>query len=609
MREDPIALRVAARFQREVVATFIPDTWFKEKRAELVSILKIPMPAHRANDWAFYVDTKVGDFLTKFKDDFEGKVTYAPALESIQRRVKDAKSELAAVVAPLEVISRYPGYVDFSNPTQYLKWVAGMSIQNKIAEVTKTLAGFFKWGWSIDEAMIDRLVKKTLKAASPEQLNSLTAESTYSVDTTRQNFLSDIRFNASALKALKRTRIDKFDPLKWFDWTYKVLKANYTEQAVEDQGAFREFDMYGMKIVIDDSTVGVDDIKQYVKYINRAHEKLKAKGFGKSWYGTIFIRCEKCGGVNQNTGREDVGGHYHIGPDTVTLYERPSGYTTYAVVHELGHRYWFKQMNSTQRAKFNSLVKVRPTAIRPSESDIKTYPIDDSRVKDAHSKVDEAVSSLKQVLDAFRKSKLRWFAKIIDTFYEPITKEAWDYKNGIVDAVHSSGADSTINSEVKQEFSDLLGLSNEVHVSCLNMGDDLNRIVNSYPDGTDFNQAFRTERSKWLEQLTRKLDQSAKTAHNYITLAVKAFNEAEEAKPRRVVEDWERKYQEDTRPVKPVSDYGGSNIDEAFAEVFTHYVLEKDLDRDQLESFKSVFSSIDLIVDLVAQRYLQLLPS
>lgn len=44
------------------------------------------------------------------------------------------------------------------------------------------------------------------------------------------------------------------------------------------------------------------------------------------------------------------------------------------------------------------------------------------------------------------------------------------------------------------------------------------------------------------------------------------------------------------KPVTPVSDYGKSTIEEAFAEVFEHYVNEKDMNRDQLESFRSVLA-------------------
>ncbi len=44
------------------------------------------------------------------------------------------------------------------------------------------------------------------------------------------------------------------------------------------------------------------------------------------------------------------------------------------------------------------------------------------------------------------------------------------------------------------------------------------------------------------------------------------------------------------KPVTPVSDYGKSTIEEAFAEVFEHYVNGKDMNRDQLESFRSVLA-------------------
>lgn len=605
MREDPITLRVAARFQREVVATFISDKWFKGKKAELVAALKTPIEGHRSEMWAYLLDDKIGGFLTKFEEDFKSMVTFKPALESVQRRVKEAQDKLKVVTEALDLVGDYGNHLDFNNPEQYLKFQASMEIHEKIADSIKVLGGFLTWGWIIDDAAVDRLVQRTIKRATPEQIEALANNDIDRYFRIAHAFLADIGFKSDALKAVKRTKLDKFDPIKWLDWIYEVLKSNYTEKAVGEQGGYREFDMYGMKIVIDDSTVGVDDIKEYVKYIDRAHEKLKAKGFSKSWYGTIFIRCEKCGGVNPNTGLEDVGGHYHIGPNTVTLYERPSSFTTYAVIHELGHRYWFKQMTSTQRGKFESLVKVRPTPKRPSEGDVLLSTIPEEKVQAAQAKIDSVAEPLRQNLELFRRSKLRWFTKILDAFFKPVNDAAWEFKNELISAVHSSGADSSVNPTVRKALLDVIELSSELHTACSNMSDTLTHTLNQYPDGTDFNQAFRVERGKWLEKTLDLVNRAVEAAHHYVTIAVEATNEYESSKGKRVVEDWDRRFREDTRPVKPVSDYGGSNIDEAFAEAFTHYVLEKDMDRDQLESFKSVFSSDDYLVALVAQRYLQ----
>ena len=603
MHEDALALRVAARFQRSVTSAFISDKWFKAKRSELNAILNRSMPSHKSEMWAYYLDEYLMDFLTKFNDDFKSMVTFEPALESVERRVKDAKGDLKIIVNSLELICKYPGHVNFFDPAQYLKWRAALTIHDKIAAVSKTVGGFLKWRWTINDTMVDRLVQRTLRVATPEQLASLTSEYEDRSDQVRFNFLDTIKFNESALKALKRRKLDKFDPIKWLDWIYEVLKSNYSEPAVQEKDAFREFDMYGMKIVIDDTSVQPDDTKKYVKYIDEAHTRMKAKGFEKAWYGTFFIQCERCGGVNYNTGG-GVGGHFVIGPDTVSCFERPSPYVVRLLAHELGHRYWYKQMTSTQRAKFESLVKVRPTAVRPSEGDIKAYPIPEEKAKEAHSKVDHVADKLNQSLELFRKSKLRWFTKIIDAFYEPIAKEAWDFKNEILTAVHSAGADSTINPTVRKAFDSLIELGTEIHTLCLHMDDDLKRTMNTYPDGTDFNSAFRVERGKWIDQILTLLYRINKAAHHYLDIAVEAYNETEAGKAKKLVEDWDRRYQEDTRPVAPVSDYGGSNISEAFAEAFSYYVMGKEMTRDQIDSFKSVFSSAgDPIVDMVAIRY------
>lgn len=121
--------------------------------------------------------------------------------------------------------------------------------------------------------------------------------------------------------------------------------------------AYKEFDLYGMKVIVDDRKVEAFHIEDYVNYLDAAYQQLKAKNLSKAWYGEVFIKCEKCGGVNYNDGG-GVGGHYHIGPNTISIYSRPSSRgTTYLVLHELGHRYWFKHMDSSQRARFADIVK------------------------------------------------------------------------------------------------------------------------------------------------------------------------------------------------------------------------------------------------------------
>ncbi len=53
---------------------------------------------------------------------------------------------------------------------------------------------------------------------------------------------------------------------------------------------------------------------------------------------------------------------------------------------------------------------------------------------------------------------------------------------------------------------------------------------------------------------------------------------------------------EDPRAIFPVTDYGGSNISEAFAEVVSYFVDGRDMTRDQLESMRAVLASGSLLI-------------
>lgn len=79
---------------------------------------------------------------------------------------------------------------------------------------------------------------------------------------------------------------------------------------------------------------------------------LKQKGFGKAWYGTLFVQCEGCGGEIEG-GWGAAGGHYYIGPNTIKIYDRPKRGVAGLIIHELGHRWWFKNMSRENRLKFD----------------------------------------------------------------------------------------------------------------------------------------------------------------------------------------------------------------------------------------------------------------
>lgn len=115
---------------------------------------------------------------------------------------------------------------------------------------------------------------------------------------------------------------------------------------------YTEFDLGGMKVIIDDKSVRPGQIREYVRYLDETHDALKRKGFGKMWYGRIFISCEKCGGENPYGAQFGVGGDYSIGKDDIRVYQRPEHGIVRLLAHELAHRYWYKHMTGSQRGRF-----------------------------------------------------------------------------------------------------------------------------------------------------------------------------------------------------------------------------------------------------------------
>ena len=96
------------------------------------------------------------------------------------------------------------------------------------------------------------------------------------------------------------------------------------------------------------------DVKEYLSPLDHAKSMLERKGFGDLWYGNVYIRCPDCGGENPNGKKFGVGAVYDPAHDHVEVFSKPSRYIAELMVHELGHRYYFKVMNAGDRARFDS---------------------------------------------------------------------------------------------------------------------------------------------------------------------------------------------------------------------------------------------------------------
>ena len=373
------------------------------------------------------------------------------------------------------------------------------------------------------------------------------------------------------------------------------------EKLVIEEPAFKEFDLHGMKVVVDDRTVSASEILQYVKYLEAAYEALKRKGFKSAWYGTVLIQCETCGGESQYGADLGVGGHYKIGPDTVGVFSRPSSFIVELMAHELGHRYWYKQMSQAQRAKFESLVKVNRREDKPlsraaltkkgvddvAKLAVKLFkPLEPAIEKFRHvlttSEVTDRFGNFDEILEEYKR-----LAQVLTEFrlFDPIYSLVWKRFNGPLvvtygDAPEYQSRREHVEALLKQYLASSRKFSNIPLV-----GEWLEFIKKKNEaevlKNLDAKSGLLGEIERDLSSLVRELYKLA----------------AEIAK--------------DTPQISPVSDYGGNNISEAWAEVFAYYVLGKDMTRDQVESFKTVLrgasartSEKDSLVQHVVSRYL-----
>jgi len=375
------------------------------------------------------------------------------------------------------------------------------------------------------------------------------------------------------------------------------------ESPYEDRAVYKEFDLHGMKVVIDDATVLPSEIHSYIKYLDETYERLKQKGFGKVWYGTIFIKCEECGGKNQYGPELGVGGNYPIGPDVVNVFSRPSKFIVELVAHELGHRYWFKFMSQAQRGKFEDLIAVTP----PPPPELERL-IPESKAQHAKGMVDLAYDTLKRLLKDFGSSKLKWWIDIIQKFDEVMIRAAYQATQDLITAMQYP--DSWVNTpEIKKLHEEALKASAEVSKLFNDMDSRIRGEVHKAPEPSVSPESvnaywlyiFKPIQKWWIEDALIAIEGAITAAYIYIDASIAAFNKAERDRNEAAVKRWEEAKKEMEKRVPPVSNYGGKHVSEAFAEVFAYYVIEQEMTRDQVDSFKAVLKTAHRVADRYRQ--------
>lgn len=538
--------RVATRYLRDVSAAFVPARWFKTKTSELKAILKTSFGDSMAPRWSERLDSDVLPFVNAFAKDIERVVPYH-ATTAAWEPIKAVKKQIEHARIDWETLeyARQRFFFNPRTPEEGLRHGMGWACFKHLTEATSTIADLFKVKWTVQENVLDRLVAKALASAEPSELEAFSRGTV------------PPRIQSAALKALKKDK-RTWSPTSWIGEIYQALVAEF------DKPEERQFDFNGMKVVIANPLATDAEVMKFIGYLEEAYRLLAKKGLKVAWYGEIYLDCKDCG--------DGAGGHFRVGPNTISVFDRLNSRTSYVIIHELGHRYWFKHMSGEQRSRFSGLIRTH-TAEMPDGAPrfLKVLRFSERDVALAHRQVEKSRRRALEHLGAIESmtSDRQRAARAFKSTTVDITTQIHAFTRLVDDSlmfhetVFPSLNEAALAYATRREIADLVETISQV----------------------DDHQV-----SSWVKSAEGLLNKLVQQADAYFDNAAKVYNQLADDKVQSIPggKDWLDSYLNNPNPVPAVSAYGKTNIDEAFAEVFAHYVTGEDITRDQLESFRSV---------------------
>lgn len=572
--------RVALRFSRSPqgkTAGFIPDKFWKAKATELRTLLKKPVKAY---DIPYQIGDELIPFFDRFVKDLKAFGLPSEAERSVDDRLDTVKHVLmkvhdayAAFDRQIDKAAPYPT----ENVEDEMYLTVSIQVRSYFEDSVKTLGDALKVIWKTDARLITGLADRLLKKMPPEVRDAVERSrlGDYGrASDAKWQWLVEQRLGALAKRLVTKEKVG-YNLLQWMSFLWEVLVANYSAEAAKNKDRFRQFDLDGMKVVVLDSTVTDEQMREYIRFLDAAYNRLKQKNLARAWYGKVYIECADCGGVNQNTGG-GVGGWFESGPDTVSIFHRPGPFIVELMAHELGHRFWYKQMSSEQRARFESLIRVHKVR-RPSDAPPVTM-FHDNAADQIKRGVREAEKSILTRLKSVEGYDVTRLAPLVRS---GLSSAGWEYGREVVHVITDPQISKDLGPEVDR-------LKAEVDKTRTKVADHFAEMKQNLDDPA--------RKDVWLKEARELVAQLSAEALHYLDAAFKAHNERALAGLDPASRAWQESYN-NAAPVPAVSTYGESNIDEAFAEVFAHYVLGYEITRDQSESFRSVLASELGVVD------------
>lgn len=364
------AQQLVARYK---TAGFIPDKFWKRKRDELKHVLQTPLDTPFDVVWA--IRDKLIPFYTLFADELKRYGLNRHAESTLDMRIDTIKTVLEKIsegYASLEkevTSTPYPATRAVDEVSNHIEY----QLKEQFKASLPTLGKAIKVVWSAAPGSVMALAERMVKKATPEETAALVALAGGDLSTpfidAKYKFVRRVGLEAQAKKLIKKEKVER-DYFEWFDFLREVLLTNYGEEAIQNTRAFDEFSVGDLKVILLDPNINAHESSYYAKAFIQAREALRAKGFAKLWYGVFFVTSREFKKLSpedlaayKELGYETLesqAGTYHSGEDIVKITAPPTGLPR-TIIHEMGHRYWYKFMRPGQRARFNDLVKTNPS--------------------------------------------------------------------------------------------------------------------------------------------------------------------------------------------------------------------------------------------------------
>lgn len=370
MKTSSSLQRIAARYLKAEDIT-IPSEWFEKKKTSLANGLGSSAPGDSfllVADKIRSVVKGLQTMLLELKEFARFNPYAAKKIENLwdEYTVRGLETCAESYISLEKKLSEFPGGIFYTFVEDVIRDIFKRAVKNVASALENTphLSVFGLDSW-----------EATLKRTAPPSLVAVWSQNTLTKEAV--DFFKKAKVREKLIRNyLSRGAIE--DPLKAIDNLFtEIGKSKYfTPEFYADRGIVRERTLGKAKIVILDPDQSPETDSHIIRNFQKAHALLQKKGLGSVWYGPMLVM--NTTGASLTAEEKslakamgyDVGnfsGQYNTSNDRVEFFNEPGEALVFNIAHELGHRYWFRFMDSSQRAWFNA--NVATTTLQTSAAD------------------------------------------------------------------------------------------------------------------------------------------------------------------------------------------------------------------------------------------------